>query len=64
MITGHVSALHILVSVPFRREGQPDISIEMALSNRIEEAHTERIAHVAEFAQQRQVPLKYCPQSP
>jgi len=31
MITGHVSALHILVSVPFRRTGQPDIAIEFVV---------------------------------
>ena len=31
MITGHVSALHILVSIPFRRIGQPDIAIEFVV---------------------------------
>jgi clan AA aspartic protease len=28
MITGYVSALHVLVSIPFRRSGQPDVAIE------------------------------------
>ena len=31
MLTGHVSALHILVSVPFVRAGQPNIAIEFVV---------------------------------
>jgi clan AA aspartic protease len=31
MMTGRVSALHILVSVPFRRVGEPDIAIEFVV---------------------------------
>jgi clan AA aspartic protease len=31
MITGHISALHVIVSVRFRRAGQPDIVIEFVV---------------------------------
>jgi clan AA aspartic protease len=30
-MNGHVSALHVLVSVPFRRLGQPDTAIEFVV---------------------------------
>lgn len=32
MITGHVTALHILISVPFRRSGQPPVAIEFVVN--------------------------------
>lgn len=31
MMTGHVSSLRVLLSIPFRRPNQPDIAIEFAV---------------------------------